>query len=198
MGAGLAFALAGAAASSCTCFVRGTQVATPKGPRAIEDLQIGDEVWSYSLADCARVVRTVAALVRSRASEILAVQAGEFCIAGVTAEHPFWNVVAGTWQPAGSLTLGSVLLAALDARELRAQPVTALSRVAARGEVEVFNLTIAGDEQNYFAGGVLVHNKSPECHGCYQRPDAEQDVATGDTVSDVATDASSPTDASID
>ena len=45
---------------------------------------------------------------------------------------------------------------AADIRELE---VTVCRRAAVAGEVEVFNLTIDGPEHNYFAEGVLVHNK---------------------------------------
>jgi hypothetical protein len=160
--AGLGFLITAASACS-SCFVRGTRVRVPSGVRAIEDLRVGDEVLSYSLADRKHVVRRVANVLRSRAKTIHAIRAGEFEIAGVTPEHPFWDASTESWREVSALSLSSVLLVGLDAHELRPQPVTELKCVPARDEVDVFNVTIEGEEQNYFANGILVHNKSRPC-----------------------------------
>lgn len=37
-------------AACLSCFVAGTLVSTPDGPRPIESLRVGDLVWSYALA----------------------------------------------------------------------------------------------------------------------------------------------------
>ena len=67
------------------------------------------------------------------------------------AAHPFW--VGGDWRPAGELQAGDVLTTPGGGSAV-------LERVVRRpGECTVHNLAVAGPE-TYYAGGVLVHNKS--------------------------------------
>ncbi|WP_437933268.1 polymorphic toxin-type HINT domain-containing protein [Sorangium sp. So ce341] len=158
--AGLGLLMAGAACGSDSCFVRGTRIVTPRGFRRIEDLDVGDEVFSLSLERRAPVVRRVARVLRARATEVLHVAAGELVVAGATAEHPFYDAARGAWVEAGALREGTRLLAWLGSADVRELSVTAHRPAPSAGKVDVFNLTIDGPERNYFAEGLLVHNKS--------------------------------------
>ncbi|WP_437949179.1 polymorphic toxin-type HINT domain-containing protein [Sorangium sp. So ce296] len=158
--AGLGLLMAGAARGSDSCFVRATRIVTPRGFRRIEDLDVGDEVFSLSLERRAPVVRRVARVLRARATEVLHVAAGELVVAGVTAEHPFYDAARGAWVDAGALREGTRLLAWLGSADVRELSVTAHRPAPSAGKVDVFNLTIDGPERNYFAEGLLVHNKS--------------------------------------
>lgn len=163
--AGLAGFQPGCFFETTSCFVRGTRVGTPRGRRPIEDLEVGDEVTSFDLATRRFVTRRVAKLIRSLAAETFRVEAGEHAIVGVTASHPFYDAAAGQFVRLDELTVRSQLLVSVAEGEIATRPLGVLARLPSRGEVEIFNLSIEGEEQNYFAEGILVHNKSPRYEG---------------------------------
>ena len=77
-----------------------------------------------------------------------------------TPEHPFFR--NGAWSPAGEIGLGDRLvrmeIGARGGPTFLQAPVTSVHREVIRSETAVYNLEI--DElHDYFAGGVLVHNK---------------------------------------
>jgi hypothetical protein len=144
-----------------TCFAAGTLIDTPSGPVAIEDLMVGDLVFSYSLERRELVVRRVGAILRSTAREVRMITAGKRIIAGVTPEHPFYDVARGSYRPVRELVAGDVV-ATLSSKGLYPNIIEKVSaKEMAVPAIRVFNLTIDGLEANYFAEGILVHNKSP-------------------------------------
>jgi hypothetical protein len=87
-------------------------------------------------------------------------QAGELGIAGVSLEHPVWDEAAQRWTPVAQLSLGSSVVALLPGGTPRTLGLTHLESLPSKSPVEVFNLEVDGEEHNYFAEGILVHNKS--------------------------------------
>jgi hypothetical protein len=72
-----------------------------------------------------------------------------------TAEHPFWDVSDGAWEPAGQLSRGDELLTA-DGHLAR---VDVLETDAGAGAT--YDLTVAEDHTFYVGvGAVLVHNRT--------------------------------------
>ncbi|UQA56374.1 Hint domain-containing protein [Polyangium aurulentum] len=157
---GLGLCVAGASCFN-SCFVRGTRIVTPRGLRRIEEISVGDEVYSLDLETRRPVVRCVARVLRARAAEIFHIAAGELSIAGVTSEHPFYDAERAAWTPAGEVSEGTRLVAWLGASDVRELLVTTHRKMPDAPPVDVYNLTIDGPEHNYFAEGFLVHNKDP-------------------------------------
>jgi hypothetical protein len=149
-----------------SCFVAGTRIETPDGPTPIEALKVGDVVFSFSLEQGLRIRRRIRAVLRSRAREVRKIVAGGQVIAGVTTEHPFFDPVRREYRPAGALKAGDVL-ATFDEMNLRACPIESITATEVTApDIDVFNLTIDGPEANYFAEGILVHNKEPVEPAC--------------------------------
>jgi hypothetical protein len=153
-----AFLAASATLAACgeTCFIAGTRIRTPRGERPIEDLGVGDEVLSFDGAQV--VTRRILARQARTAEETFSVRAGDHAIAGVTAEHPFWDESTQAWRPLRSLTLTSKLMTLLH-NDVSVVAISELRRGSAR-MVTVHNLSVDGPEHNYFAENILVHNKS--------------------------------------
>jgi hypothetical protein len=119
------------------CIVAGTLIDTPSGPRAIETLASGDEVWTRG-----RALGRVVATHPSWALEHLEIVMDDGRVLRATAEHP---VATGAgWTRAGSLRVGEGIV----------------SIRVVRGPVRVYDLEVEPDP-TFFAGGVLVHNKTP-------------------------------------
>lgn len=162
--------LAGAIATSAcdaltttSCFVRGTRVSTPSGPRPIEALAVGDEVLAFRSSDGAVVVRKVEAVLRgvARRVRIVSVEGTEIV---TTEEHPFWSAEERRWVRAADVDETTVLVRLADSSAL-ASGATMPARVAhvrweERADEPVYNLTVEGPEHTYFAEGIAVHNKS--------------------------------------
>lgn len=143
-----------------SCFVRGTRVLTPGGWRAIEELEVGDEVVSFDTASKVVLVRRVARLLRSQVSRVARVRAGELAIAGVSLSHPVWDEAARRWTPVAELSLSASVVGLLPGATPHALALSEVTLLSSSSPVEVFNLEVDGEEHNYFAEGILVHNKS--------------------------------------
>ena len=153
------------------CFVAGTRISTPSGWCPIDQLQIGDIVWAWSIEEGRPVERPITAIHRFRAQRTLRLRVGEIILSGVTAEHPFWDPVSKAWRLAGELAAGDMVLVWPGADEAKALPIARIE-AASEASIPVFNITIDGEEC-YFAEGILVHNKSPiEVYYAPSAPDA--------------------------
>jgi hypothetical protein len=143
------------------CFAPGTSIATPSGERPIEALRVGDEVWGFDLERRARVASRVSAVHRHEAREVGAVVLGGSRVLYATANHPFYDAASKRYVPAHELDADAKLLA-LEGDE-HAVMLEGPAFVPAAIHSVVHNISVEG-VHNYFAGGVLVHNKeAPLC-----------------------------------
>lgn len=157
------------------CFPAGTEVLTAAGPRAIESIETGVEVYAYDLATGQWVLSPV---TNHRSycweGEMVSIRAGEISV-DATGNHPFF-VISGDNLPSrpvprdiqGEVTdLGSARW--VEARDLRpgdllktchADQVRIISVSSRRQATKVFNLEV--ERCNTYAVGrygTLVHNK---------------------------------------
>jgi hypothetical protein len=135
------------------CFPAGTLVDTEDGPRRIEDIRIGDRVWSADPTTGRRTLRKVARLFhRSVDSMVRITTAGGTLSA--TDGHRFWVQGKG-WTPAEDLRPGDAL------QNPSGAPERVLGVSTTDGPVDVYNFEVETDHTYYVYAGstpVLVHN----------------------------------------
>jgi hypothetical protein len=165
------------------CFVAGTDVLTPDGPRDIETIQPGEKVWSFDGEtgqwQTTEVIATSETLYDGVMVKVeITDDDGSFEAIECTGGHPFWVVggialadrthaedampqgaqptAGGRWVEAGSLRVGDTLLT-------RDGGYAVVAGVTSHAEQRVvYNLTLAS-VHSYAVGdeGVLVHNACP-------------------------------------
>lgn len=133
-----------------SCFAAGTPVATPSGEVAIERLRPGDAVFGYDVEGASRRVLRVNRVAEREARPVATLLLSSGAELRVTAEHPIFVQGRG-YVHARALEIGDVLLGEDGA------PVTLTARTDFDHRTTVYDLSVDG-LQNYFAGGVLVHN----------------------------------------
>lgn len=130
------------------CFLENTPITMSDGSqRPVQLISIGNKVRSYDTASQREVVGEVVDVMEPR------IAPGYWVLNDyikVTSEHPFF--VEGQWVKVRDLTLGDMFLS------LTGEPVTLKSKTYIEQEATVYNFTVE-DHHNYFAAGVLVHNK---------------------------------------
>ncbi len=149
------------------CFPAGTPVSTTHGETAIEQIQVGDKVLCWQFNDDTIVETTVTEtfvhrdrwLVRITfvTDDLVGDAAPVWATVEATPEHPFWVVGRG-WTSAGDLTAGMAVRG--HDRDL----VVGVSEFVT-GARDVFNLHVDHPDHNYFAAGLLVHNKLAMAEG---------------------------------
>jgi len=136
------------------CFVQGTLIATPRGPKPIQTIQPGDSIYTFDFSTKDVAVRKVIETFKSHDQEILLLNFTGIEEIRCTPSHRFYT---GQWSHARDLKPGDRVLG-LDGQWKKLMTI--------RKEIKpqpIFNLHV--DElHNYFVGqlGLLVHNsKTP-------------------------------------
>jgi len=151
------------------CFLAGTLIMTPDGMRTIEQIQSGDAIISVA-PNGERVVGKVSQLikdtsygysvinghVRVTGLHRFLVPVTPFQVASISPSEETHRL--GTWREARALQIGDLLTTFAGATV----PIERIDRVD-RG-VRVYNLEVE-PFHNYFADGILVHNKKPQVGG---------------------------------
>lgn len=147
-----------------SCLAAGTRVTTPDGARRIEELEVGELVVSLD-HETGRIRYNPITAIRSARRSV-----GEVRVHGrrllSTEEHPFFDASKGRYVEGATID-GDTALVTLPHPDAPAQLRTdevlgsfmAEAYVPSVAEAEVYDLTVERDH-NYFAEGVLVHNKS--------------------------------------
>lgn len=136
------------------CFLAGTLVGTPEGLIPIEELKIGQQIYSFDIDNDEIVPSEVAKLMERKTNHYYElVVAGE--LINVTGEHPFYIPSGETFVPVKQLMISDEVQQ-FDGPDLAVTQNTLLQAF----DTTVYNLTV-DNMHNYFVGkrGLLVHNK---------------------------------------
>lgn len=148
--------------SKVLCFQAGTFVDTPKGKVKIENVIIGDIVWSYNFQKNERIERKVISVNRGSTKFWLKIRISSDDEIVATRFHKFWVQSEEKWIDAIDLKIGmSLKLSNGGAVTIQSVAVEKLE------DFEVtYNFEVESDH-NYYVGqqGVLVHNGHPEILG---------------------------------
>ena len=136
------------------CFVEGTPVLTDSGKVPIENISIGDMVWSENPETGECGYKQVLKVFINSTTTLITISTETQEIV-TTEEHPFWVVERG-WVGAASLEVG-------DELKLSNGNISRVTEVMIKqldNQVTVYNFEVA-DWHTYFVGNdsVLVHNQ---------------------------------------
>jgi len=136
-----------------SCIAAGTAVATPDGDVAIENVSVGDVIYSFDpSADRLVPTRVVAIRKAVRACIRLETRAGRWIHA--TPDHPFLSADGGYHSACSVARVGTV-----------SGKDDVVRRTRLRGRFTVYDLTVESELHNFVAAGFVVHNKPPPLSG---------------------------------
>lgn len=132
-----------------TCFVAGTNILMADGKtKAIENIKAGEQVMAFDEKSKKAVKAKVAGASTHKTNEYLIIN-GKL---KVTPNHPVY--ANGKWVEIGSLKKGDSLLNS----KKEAEPLINIKKVKLKKSINVYDLEVK-KYHNYFAEGILVHNK---------------------------------------
>ena len=135
------------------CFVKGTKVKTENGFKNIEDIKIGDKVYSYNLNNNSLELKKVLNTIKSNTIDTYKVTIGGKTVE-MSPKHQLYIIDKG-WVRAYNLNVNDKLL------DVNGKQVS-ISKIEYKkydSPIDTYNLTIEGNN-NYFVTDiqVLVHN----------------------------------------
>ena len=157
-----------------SCFTGDTLVSTREGQKPIEEVEVGDEVWSYNVETGEAKLNKVAKVYVHKTDTIVHLHI-ESAIIDTTTTHPFYVVGKG-FVAAADIQKGDKIYA-LDGSLVEVKDVE-IEKL--EEEISVYNLEVE-ENHTYFVGeeAVLVHNS---CGGSDN--DGTSDVGSGSSYGD--------------
>ena len=138
------------------CFVAGTKVKTENGFKNIEDIKIGEKVYSFNLDNNEIELKEVLELIHSSAKDTYKMTIGGKTVE-MTSKHQVYIVDKG-WTRAYNIKIGDMMLSASGDKV----KITNIEHIKYNEPIDTYNLTVE-DNSNYFVTDiqVLVHNATP-------------------------------------
>mgnify|MGYP000494051089 FL=1 len=142
-----------------SCFTGDTLIATNLGPKRIDEVQVGDHVWTHE-----RRWRPVTQVFAQGMRAVCAYKFNTGAIVTCTTDHKFL-CPDGSWRAIQEIANDQIEIMGSSARESHSfsagerQRGIFVTEVHSRGFAEVYDLEVAEDH-SFEVGGVLAHNCS--------------------------------------
>ena len=138
------------------CFVAGTKVKTENGFKNIENIKIGEKVYSFNLDNNEIELKEVLELIHSSAKDTYKLTIGGKTVE-MTSKHQVYIVDKG-WTRAYNIKIGDMMLSASGDKV----KITNIEHIKYDEPIDTYNLAVE-DNSNYFVTDiqVLVHNVTP-------------------------------------
>ena len=135
------------------CFVKGTKVKTENGFKNIEDIKIGDKVYSYNLDNNSLELKKVLNTIKSNTIDTYKATIGGKTVE-MSPKHQLYIIDKG-WVRAYNLNVNDKLLD-VNGKQVS---ISKIEYIKYDSPIDTYNLTIEGNN-NYFVTDiqVLVHN----------------------------------------
>jgi hypothetical protein len=142
----------------CGCFIAGTLIYTDHGFKKIEDIKVGDWVWSYNDTTHAYAKKRVKRLFTYERDTVYQIHIGK-AVVKATSDHPFF--VGGRWLKVHDLKAGDSVLSYTGAK----MAISAIGILVVH--TTVYNFEVEGYHSYYVSPDkILVHNAG----GCNTKP----------------------------
>lgn len=153
---GVALGAKGAGIGGPSCVVTGTMVLTTKGNVPIQDLKVGQKIWSYSTTTKQMQIDTVTNVASEPISDdyntLYDVTTSDGQTVKATASHNFF--ANGEWVAAPDLKIGDIMINAW----LHKVKITSI-KIEKKPNILVWNISVKNNT-DFFANNELVHNAS--------------------------------------
>ena len=135
------------------CFVAGTKVLTKNGYVSIENIKVGDMVYSYNFNNNELELKKVINLINSEAKETYKMDIGNQTIE-MSKRHELYIIDKG-WTRAYDVKVGDKMISSDD----KVVTIKKIDLITYDTPIKTYNLTVEGNN-NYFVtySKVLVHN----------------------------------------
>ena len=139
------------------CFVAGTEIILDNGfVKDIENIEVGELILTYNEDTKKHESGTVGELKQHEVDSVIEItldgDTDEFTIIKTTEEHPFYVIDKG-WVKASELRISDSCLKV----EGKSSIITNIRYL--NESHTVYNLLSVSDNNNFYANGILVHNK---------------------------------------
>jgi len=132
------------------CIGENTSIITPEGYRKIQDIRVGDSVFSFS-ADLHQEFQKVLRVYEKPAKEIISLDFSDGSQLNCTPEHPILNLNLDIWTEAQYLKLNDKVFHSYR------NEVYVRNKNISSFDGQVYNLEVEKNN-NYFANNILTHN----------------------------------------
>lgn len=139
------------------CLVGDTRIELEDGYKEIQDIKVGDKVWTFNIDTQERELSQVTVWMDKGVQETLEIETAHNQVSA-TKDHRFlvYEDEKFKYKEAQELAVGD-LLTVYGSGDIITEPIVS---IIAADKQQVYDITIDNDNSNFFANGIVTHNCS--------------------------------------